>query len=532
MWAVVGALLVLAPAASALEFDFRYEGSRIYASEVISAAAEIDYVDTAPKVVARIWFLVDEAQGIAEGDTIELEFAFANATFADNIRQGALSIAEDLAGCDLRTVNHTDGREGDRTVQFTVEANTAACTNSSPAFVEFLLTVPSLTSLSARAPVTVSVTIDAPGGSEWPSPDDEARTAPSTRTVPAVPANKVCAVPPTTPCTHIEGKVLSSRANALIRYQGGLTFAGSSTGTSYIDFDGGRTTFLEGATGRTLGSVRVGVTTAAACDHLGSEEIDAACVLQLDGREFSIARRGDGQGDLHVSVTGDFREDDAVWLELGEAGMQDSEMLEMQDDGSMSAMFSLTDVVGNARAATGEAGEFDREQGIATRTLRYMPNGEDPLRPTTFRSSFRVDFSDNAVTDKDPSPANNDTNVHATMYPPLVIEDTQHAYAIPGIGTDDIGNVRIKCEVATSCTVYLECDDAAGDSWFAELDAPIEGRATHVVRSSDIGEMLNVGEDGWEGMLSCSVLSTRQISVQLLTRAAGVLVNNTYIEMD
>ena len=541
MWAVAGALLAFAPVASALEFDLDFvnvtgdDTSKIYASEVITGTdAEIDYETTEPTVRVAVNFLADESQGISDGDAIELTFTFANAVFADNVRPSAMSFSTGLSDCSLQVSNVDDGDAGDSSVQFTVVADDAACTNSGATFTYFFFELPRLRGLNARAPVTVAVMVDSPGGSGWPTPTDTARTTPSTREVPR--SAEPCGTPPTAACVQMEDKTLSRYAPSgdatalLIRYSVGLAFSGTSTGSSTIDFNGGRTAFLRGDPG-TLGSVTVGVATAAACT--GDDPIPPGCVLQLDGKEFTIDRNGDGQGNLEVTVTGDFREDDSVWLELGERGMQPREMLTMQDDGSMTGMFRLTDVAGDpAGAATGAMGDLRREQGVATRTLHYMPNGEVALRPATFRSSFRVDFADGAVTDKDPTPASSDTNVHETMYPPLVIEDMQHAYAIPGIGTDDIGNVRIKCEVATSCMVYLECDDSAGESWFAELSAPIDGRATHVVRSSDIGEMLGVGEDGWEGMLSCNVLSTRQISVQLLTRAAGVLVNNTYIERE
>ena len=537
MWAVAGALLAFAPAASALQFDVELENPRIYAAEVVTGAdAEIDYVGTAPVVEVSINFLADESQGIADGDSITLDFTFANAVFAANVRPSTIEATTGMTGCSLRAApNVGDGDEGDNTVQFTIEATGGACANGTATFVEIDFEVPGLRGLATNKPVTVSVLIDAPGGSGWPTPDDEARTAPSTRTVPGVPAGKECSDASPRNCTKLEGKVVSLFAPAsdttghgqLIRYAPGLTLSGTSGGSSTIDFAGGRTTFLRGLPG-TLGSVTVGVATAAACTT--DDPIPAGCVLQLDGKEFTIDRNGDGQGDLNVSVTGDFREGDSVWLEHnGVRGMQDSEMLEMQDDGSMTGMFRLSDVAGAANPATGAAGDLDREQGVATRTLHYMPNGEDPLREASFRSRYSVDFADNAVRDKDPTPASGE---HTMVYPRSSIEDTQHAYAIPGIGAGDVGNLRIKCEVATECTVYLECDDSAGESWFSEEGAQIDGRATHVVRSGDIGEMLGVGEDGWEGMLSCNVLSTREISVQLLTRAAGVLVNNTYIEME
>ena len=538
MWAVAGALLAFAPAASALQFDVELENQRIYAAEVITGAdAEIDYVGTEPVVEVSINFLADESQGISEGDAITLDFTFANAVFAENVRAGAIGTPQTgMTGCGLRAApNVGDGDEGDNTVQFTIEATGGACANGTPTFVEIDFEVPRLKGLAANRPVTVSVLIDAPGGSGWPTPTDLARTAPSTRTAPGVPAGKECSDASPRNCTKLEGKVVSLFAprtdttghGQLIRYAPGLTLTGTSGGSSTIDFAGGRTTFLRGLPG-TLGSVMVGVATAAACTT--DDPIPEGCALQLDGKEFTIDRNGDGQGTLNVSVTGDFREDDSVWLEHnGQRGMQDTEALEMQDDGSMTGMFRLSDVAGASNPATGPAGDLDREQGVATRTLHYMPNGEVPLREASFRSRYSVDFADNAVRDKNPTPASGE---HTTVYPRSSIEDTQHAYAIPGVGSDDTGNLRIKCEVATSCTVYLECDDAAGDSWFAELAAPIAGRATQLVQSGDIADMLNLGEDGWEGELSCSVLSTRKISVQLLTRSAQTLVNTTYVERD
>ena len=230
-----------------------------------------------------------------------------------------------------------------------------------------------------------------------------------------------------------------------------------------------------------------------------------------------------------VVVTGDFRAGDAVWLDLdGNRQPSARETLDMQDDGSMMGTFALDDVAGNAGAATGDAGEMDREEGAATRSLRYAPNGDDPLRPATFRSRFMVDFDRADVRDKDWAPESNMDADHETAL--TVIESTRQAYAIPELGATDEGNVRIKCEVATECTVYLECDDTAGTSRFAQLGDAIAGRSTRTMNAAAIAEELNFGDDGWQGSLSCTVYSTREISVQVLVRSAGTLVNQTYIE--
>ena len=60
----------------------------------------------------------------------------------------------------------------------------------------------------------------------------------------------------------------------------------------------------------------------------------------------------------------------------------------------------------------------------------------------------------------------------------------------------------------------------------------MQGRSTLVLTAEDLSDVLDLGEGVWEtGRMSCTIHSTRDISVQQLTRnAAGVLVNNTYVD--
>ena len=91
----------------------------------------------------------------------------------------------------------------------------------------------------------------------------------------------------------------------------------------------------------------------------------------------------------------------------------------------------------------------------------------------------------------------------------------------------------MKCEVATSCPVYLECDDSSGNSWFAPQGSnsiDIDAYATLQLSNENIAEHLDLGEDGWTGPLSCTVMSTRDISLQVLTRSNGALINNTFVD--
>lgn len=546
MWAVAGALLAYAPLASAVSFGLTYENERTYASEVITGpGVEIDYDGTPPQLAIRMNFAAGEVVEIDQGDVVELTITLANANFGENVKNSDLAIAMNGPGtCTGRVKDSEGGAQGTNSVTFEVEAADGDCTaTNSMDHAIFTFDLPTLEGLrTPPRPVTASVEVAAGGGSGWP--DFDTVTGGAAATGIAVCSDNAMAA--RNECDRLEngrltrlGSAAANRAQPgapIIAFTAGLTFTPTSGGASNIDLAGGRLGFVRSAPAR-LGTVRVGVTSAAACttdDPIPTGlpgGTPAPCYLQSDGREFSIGRGGEGQGDLMVVVTGDFRAGDTVWLEHdGASGAGARETLDLQDDGSMTGTFGLNDVAGNAGAAAGDTGDMDREEGVVTRSLFYSPNGDDPLRPATFRSRFMVDFDSGDVADKDWAPASNEAANHTTSL--TVIEDTQHAYAIPELGATDQGNVRIKCEVATECMVYLECDDTAGNSRFAQLGDAIAGRSTRTLNAAAIAEELNFGDDGWQGSLSCIVYSTREISVQVLVRSAGTLVNQTYIEND
>ena len=545
MWAVAGALLAFAPLASAANYGLDLNNPRIYASEVITGAdVEIDYDGDAPVVDPWIDFgtgtdASDEITAIDNGDVLEVTITLHNAKFGENVKSSDMSPlfrAGSVTGCTARVRDVEGGAQGDSTVTFEVEANGNCAVGTAPHSINMPFELPTLEGLNARRSVTATVTTAAGGGSGWRG------TSHSTTGSGEVCGTDISMARGT--CVRLEDGVLTRLAPAaatrpqgaspLIRYVAGLTFTpsngavvgGNRVAAASIDLAGDRSSFVDDASAP-LGSISVGVASAAACTT--DDPIPAGCIRQTDGREFSIGRGGEGQGDLMVSVSGDFRVGDTVWLEHdGESGAGGRETLDLQDDGSMTGTFALNDVAGNAQAAVGDTGDVDREEGVATRVLYYAPNGDDGLRPATFRTSFMVDFDSSAVADK--PWARGTPNEFATSF--TVVEDTQHAYAIPELGATDEGNVRIKCEVATECTVYLECDDTAGNSRFGQLDDPIDGRSTLTLNAAAIADELDFGDDGWEGSLSCTVYSTREITVQVLVRSADVLVNQTYIEND
>ena len=526
MWAVAGALLAFAPLASAATYGLTFQNERVYASELITGpGVEIDYDGDPPELAITLAVDGTEVTDIDEDDVLEVTINLVNAKFGENVKRGDMTIGyTTITGCDATGAEGLEGgTQGESSVTFQVAADADCATAGT---FTFTFELPTLEGLNGRA-VSATVETAAGGGSGWPGTD-------------GADSDRVCSADSTsarTACTDLTDGVLkrvgaaaanmSQPAEAIITFDDGLTFGPGSGGTRRIDLEGGRQSFEPQrglGTAAIIGWVSIGVKNASACTT--DDPIPEGCTLQSDGSEFSVGRGGEGRGVLKVSATGDFNAGDTLWLEFGGSGPSARETLDMQEDGSMAGEFALSDVVGNARAATGDAGDRDREEGVATRYLIYVPNGANGLRPATFRSRFMVDFDSADVEDKDwaPAPATDFT----TSY--TVVEAERHAYAIPELGATDEGNVRIKCEVATECMVYLECDDTAGNSRFAQLGDAIDGRSTRTLNAAAIAEELNFGDDGWQGSLSCTVYSTREISVQVLVRSAGTLVNQTYIE--
>ena len=154
----------------------------------------------------------------------------------------------------------------------------------------------------------------------------------------------------------------------------------------------------------------------------------------------------------------------------------------------------------------------------------YVPSGDDELKHrTTFTTTATTEFSDLGNKNRGtPAPA-------VAMLKLFGIKDTAaKAYAIAPVGHSDRANVRVTCETTakTGCNVFLDCTDAMGTNTFGDTGAMIGPGMTVTWNQMEIAEALEL-EDGWEGRMRCDVLSSDEITVQILTRAAGVLVNNT-----
>ena len=562
MWAIMAVLLACGP--GALAYEYRISQSNVsgftYANELLgpgSGESRLDYGREGGPTVTLWTILTDDEEGLIRADDeMELTLTITNAQFAQNVRAGDVTVtsyydeygqttfdaAADLAtsGLELNVTVRSGGSAGTSSVTFDVRATGAGWAvdndgNTTGTSASIQIELPTLTGLTGR-PVTASIEVDAggtSGGSGFKSSDAADVTVQNTGVGTATDMTTSRAA--NSGVLRFTSAPSSSTATAstprphvpLVGFTPALTFSATGGGTSNIDITGNRMMVQPPAAGRpaqsTLASVTVGVT-----------DTTADGPKQLDGLLFSIANRQDGEGELVVSVTGEFHAmGDQVWLDLDGDNMLDNDEALSLENGVMSGRFQLTEIAGDGNMGESADEERRAEEGVATKNLIFMPNGTETIRPATYRSTFSVDFDAASNADKRPT-----TQTHTTQYfvqegsNIVTIGDslTRHAYAIPPLGHADEGNVRVKCETATACPVYLECDDSGGGSWFAELSMPVEPRATVQLSSETIAGELEVGEAGWTGRLSCTVMSTRDISLQVLTRSGGALINNTYVD--
>ena len=214
---------------------------------------------------------------------------------------------------------------------------------------------------------------------------------------------------------------------------------------------------------------------------------------------------GDLAGSLAVKVSSDgFAEGDAVYV----------------------------DANGNGRMDGREA--FDIDGGVAANavplregpmTVYYVPTGASPLsHGTAFTTTATTEFAraDNLV--RSAAPATAKLKLQG------IRDRAAKAYAIAPLSSTDRANVRVTCETLAEagCNVFLDCKDAAGTVTFGDAGALLGPGTTARWSQADIAGALRLDE-GWQGRLACEVLSTAPITVQVLTRSAGVLVNNTYV---
>ena len=502
---VAVALVAFASVASAATWSIgNNRAPVVYATESITSGDVVIREPIRTTITASVALTDEETAMIELGDTFEVTFTLVNAKFARAVRLSEARVAiRATTNCLLRA-RGVESEAGGDSATVAVETVDTDCAVATPGMVraQVYLTLPPLTGLTNTKAVTMKISADAPGGSGWPS---------------------------------LSADQNITTADPIVRFRDALslnTLILPRNFESRIDLTAGRTGFVFPGQVQ-LASVNVGRRGAELCTERTAPYAlsVSACTRQPDGTPFSLKKGGDGYGHLHVTTRGDFREDDTVFLDIDGDNEPDSgEHLDMHEDGSMRQSFRLDYVAGDPDAAAGEAGEFDREQGTVVRNLIYRPNGEDALRPGEYRTSVSATTSSATVADKvEAADCPRCTAVHTTSY--TLVEDQRIAYAIPAPGTNESARVRIKCETATPCRLWLECDAPDGMSYFTQVEEPVPSRATLALSPEALSDALGIPEGGWEsGRMSCYVYSTRTISVQQLTRSGGVLSNNTYAD--
>lgn len=223
---------------------------------------------------------------------------------------------------------------------------------------------------------------------------------------------------------------------------------------------------------------------------------------------------GDLDGNLVISVSSDsFNEGDVVYIDDDGDGNIDAREEFSMDDG---------------------VAETDVDLSTASLTVWYAPSGDAPMEhETEFLINAHTDYSEtsNRMTSA--------KEAMATLRLNGIKRNAALAYAIARpmeMDDTDTTNVRVTCETSadTGCNVFFQCrDQAPADEdlvdEFGEDGMEIGPDRTMRFSQDDIADMLGI--DTWTGRLSCEVLSTDKISVQVLTRSHGVLVNNTPVNI-
>ena len=246
----------------------------------------------------------------------------------------------------------------------------------------------------------------------------------------------------------------------------------------------------------------------------GAEPATFHELYDLDGEPIAEGLRG----TLTVNAMGTrdlFNEDDMLFIDYDKNGkMGSGEAIAI--DGNMG--------MGDALSVDPDKSDSFDAGGTGIFKVYYMPGGKGDINHgSMINLTAMVDYSDPTAIDEAPMKSATTLNFDG------VTSDVD-AYAIPfdGNGKGDKANVRVRCEAAAGCRVFLECWDDMGMRSFGEAGM-IAGGALARWDSAAIEGVLNIEEA--TSRHSCRILSAGMVKVQQLTRdgTSGTLVNNTYI---
>ena len=238
----------------------------------------------------------------------------------------------------------------------------------------------------------------------------------------------------------------------------------------------------------------------------------------VDGNTLLAPVSGASGDKLDISVESSgmsFTDADVVFLSANSAYSRTDDILLTTSGNSASSSAPLADVTAAAAIADGDEMK-----------LYYVPAaGRALLRDSTFTTTYGLNFA--AATKKDSEM----TTAAVTMeLAGLSTRGYAYAFTPDNSPAGDRGSLRIRCEDTSDCVVFLECFNQAGDRVgdFVSIGDDIAPNAVAVVSSDDLEDL--IGSWRGQGRLSCEVVASGPVGVQLFTRSSGgVLVNNSYI---
>jgi hypothetical protein len=426
-------------------------------------------------------------QTVGDESELEVTVTLLGATFGQAVNWTDIRLDDDTDESDMPSNfvkvggSQVDGRRGDNSVTFKIHVPEDAQdidytgTGMGGQTGHFIrIDLGSLNGYAGAGAVTLSVSMRVTDGPQNNFPT----TFEAVEEVMAVTADDT-AMPPVVGVEYVPG-TSGMIANAVTA----VTFTGANGGTGNIDL-ADRAKLAAPATQVAVGS-------------LSNESNEDA--VEKDGMTKFAEEGGDGtKYDVHVTVTGMVRDTDTIFYSA-DAMMDDKESL------------SITDGVATGTFRLGDG------------TVYFVPDGETPMSAGDLTASFAVEYDATSVVDPAAVGGGGELVYNG-------VEMQARAYAIPNQVHPDEGNVRIFCGAQGdgTCTVFLDCNEQNGMARFGELGDTIAAGATEHLTEAEIAEVLGV--DDWMGRLSCDVLSSAMtpVSVQVLVRSEGSLINNTYV---
>ena len=453
-----------------VKLEFGEDGFKpLYKLTYIQATEYTNAPDASPRTTGA-----STTHSVESGDEGMITYTLSGATFAERVSPNDFAFAGDTAA--TLTIE-SGGGKGDSSVAVKV---TAAANWTATTIITFTLPDVEATGRSATKPVRMSSSYSIAKTSNFPE---------------GGPRNAACG-------ETADGQPASARGckvvNAMNKISG-FTLSGAASGM----IDLADRAKLVGGDGNQMADIAIGTVTVAVADAAGTS------IMGQDGKPASLT--SDLAGDVAISVaSSQFRDGDIVYI--------DDNKSKTQDDGR--ELFVIADGAATA----------DRAIKAGSWTVRYMPNGEDALmHGTALTVSAKTDFTDRDNLNSD-AKAGTAKSITSMLNLAGIKPNPAMAYAIAPLSSTDMSNVRITCESGKACMAFLSCHDGDGTDYFGDMGVEVPANGTARLNQMAVSEALGMAEgEGWSGRLACDVLSTAPISVQVLTRAEGVLVNNTYV---